>query len=180
VLQTLPSNRAEEPLGVGVLSGALQDCENLLDAQRLDSQPSFNTVTAVAIADEIRGSLAVCECLYDLLYRPTPCDNRTLEVIVGRVKKSIETICPTWLCRNVLHVWFGGRRRLRRMRDTVRSERVTPSIFSSPWILGGRHNGLAAAMLGDLDAAAAAWTTWPRICGTVPAVNRQACLPGRR
>jgi hypothetical protein len=39
---------------------------------------------------------------------------------------------PTWLCRKVLHVWLGGRRSLRRMRDTVRSEMAMPSILSSP------------------------------------------------
>src|SRR3569833_1199808 len=33
--------------------------------------------------------------------------NNTLMVIVGTVKKSIDTIWPTWLCRKVLHVWVG-------------------------------------------------------------------------
>jgi hypothetical protein len=32
----------------------------------------------------------------------------------------------------VRHIWLGGRRSLRRMRDTVRSEMAMPSIFSSP------------------------------------------------
>jgi hypothetical protein len=40
--------------------------ENLLHAQRLDSQSNLGTVPAVAIADEIVGSLALGECLYDL------------------------------------------------------------------------------------------------------------------
>ena len=63
--------------------------------------------------------------------------------IVG-TKKSIETIWPTCLCRKVRHLWLGGRRSLRSMRDTVRSEMAIPSISSSPGILGARHNGLAA------------------------------------
>src|SRR5437763_8733870 len=55
VVQTLPSNRADESLGVWILPGALRCRQNLLDAQRLDSQSNFSTVPAVAIADEITG-----------------------------------------------------------------------------------------------------------------------------
>ena len=43
-------------------------------------------------------------------------------MMVGTVKKSVDTIWPTWLCKKVFHVWLGGRRSLRRMRETVRSE----------------------------------------------------------
>jgi hypothetical protein len=38
----------------------------------------------------------------------------------------------------------GGRRSVRRRRETVRSERAIPSILSSPSTLGARHSGLAA------------------------------------
>jgi hypothetical protein len=86
-------------------------------------------------------SLPVCERLNDLLRSPSPGrmlshiemqhlativsrtinTNSTLMVIVGTVKKSIDIIWPTWLCRKVRHVWL-GRWSLRRMRDTLRSE----------------------------------------------------------
>ena len=72
VVQTLPSNRTDESLGVWILPWTLRCCENLLHAQRLDSQSNFRTVPAVAIADEILGRLSVCERLYDLLCRQRP------------------------------------------------------------------------------------------------------------
>src|SRR5437868_8571243 len=72
VVQRLPSNRADESLGVWILPGTLRCRQNLLDAQRLDSQSNFSTVPAVAIADEITGSFSVCECLHDLLRGPSP------------------------------------------------------------------------------------------------------------
>src|SRR3954471_20522708 len=71
VVQTLPSNRADESLGVWILPGTLWCRQNLLDTQRLDSQSNFSTVSGVAIADEIRGSFSVCKCLHDLLRGPS-------------------------------------------------------------------------------------------------------------
>src|ERR1700761_8319254 len=44
VVQTLPANRADESLGVWILPGTSWCCEDLLDAQRLDSQSNFRTV----------------------------------------------------------------------------------------------------------------------------------------
>ena len=38
-------------------------------------------------------------------------------VIVGTVKKSIDTVWPTWLRRKVFHLWLGGCRTLHRMRE---------------------------------------------------------------
>src|SRR3954471_12784769 len=93
--------------------------------QRLDSQSNLSTVSAVPIADEVMRSLSVGECFYDLLCRPSSgrmlghiecstlrrsCSktintNSILMVIVGTVKKSIDTIWPTWLRRKVLQVW---------------------------------------------------------------------------
>src|SRR4051794_40432024 len=40
--------------------------------QRLDSQSNFSTIPAVAIAEEVTGSVSVCERLYDLLRGPSP------------------------------------------------------------------------------------------------------------
>jgi hypothetical protein len=72
VVEAVPSDRAYEPLGVWILPGTLRRSQNLLHAQRLDSQSNLSTVPAVAIADEILSSLSVCERLYDLLCRPSP------------------------------------------------------------------------------------------------------------
>ena len=71
VVQTLPSNRADESLSIWILPGTSGRRQNLLDAQRLDSQSNFSTVPGVAIADEIRGSFSVCKCLHDLLRGPS-------------------------------------------------------------------------------------------------------------
>ena len=71
MVQTLPSNRADESLGVWILPWTPRCCQNLLDAQRLDSQPNLSTVPAVAIADEILGGISVCKRLYDLLCGPS-------------------------------------------------------------------------------------------------------------
>ena len=117
VVKTLPPNRADQSLGVWILPWTLRGRENLLHAERLDSQSNLSTVPAVSVADEIMGSLSVCERLHDLLCGPSPgrmlshslrrsCSrtintNSTLIVIVGTVKKSVDTIWPIWLCRKV-------------------------------------------------------------------------------
>ncbi len=45
--------------------------QNLLYTQQSDSQSNLCPVPVVPIADEITGSLSVCECLYDLLRSPS-------------------------------------------------------------------------------------------------------------
>jgi hypothetical protein len=72
VVQALSSNRADESLGIWILPGTSRCCQNLFDAQRLDSQSNLSTVPAVAIADEITGSVSISECLHDLLRGPSP------------------------------------------------------------------------------------------------------------
>src|SRR4051812_3834730 len=62
VVQTFPSNRADESLGVWILPGTLWCRQNLLHAQRLDSQSNLSTVPAVPIADKVMRSLSVGEC----------------------------------------------------------------------------------------------------------------------
>ena len=71
VVEALPSDGADESLGVWILPGTLWCGQNLLDAQRLDSQSNFSTIPAVPVADEITGSLSVCECFYNLLRGPS-------------------------------------------------------------------------------------------------------------
>ena len=46
MVQTLPSNRAYEPLGVWILPGTSWGCENLLYTQRLDPQLNLNPFIA--------------------------------------------------------------------------------------------------------------------------------------
>ncbi len=70
VIQAFPSDRADESLGVWILPGAARCCQNLLDAQRLDSQSNLSTVPTVPVAEEVRGSVTVCERLYNLLCGP--------------------------------------------------------------------------------------------------------------
>src|SRR5438270_13988416 len=72
VVEALSSDRGDESLGVWILPGTLRCRQNLLDAQRWDSLSNFSTVSAVAITDEITGSVSVCECLDDLLRGPSP------------------------------------------------------------------------------------------------------------
>ena len=72
MVQTLPSNRADQSLGVWILPWTLRCSENLPHAKGLDSQSNLSTVPAVAIADQVTGSVSVCERLYDLLRGPSP------------------------------------------------------------------------------------------------------------
>src|SRR4029453_1453971 len=73
--------------------------------------------------------------------------NKTLNSTVGTVKKSTETRLPMWLSRNVRHVCDGGVRRRPRYLETVACEISRPSFWSSPWIRGAPHRGLARAMV---------------------------------
>src|SRR4051812_33894672 len=107
-------------------------CHGLCGAVRISCTPSDwirSRTSALYLLSRSRmrymRSLSVGECFYDLLCRPSPGRmlghiemqhlstivfqdnqyNSILLVIVGTVKKSIDTIWPTWLCRKVLQVW---------------------------------------------------------------------------
>src|SRR5215471_2702263 len=71
----------------------------------------------------------------------------TRSCMVGTVKKSTETIWPTLFRRNVIQVCDGFPVFLGIKRDTVRSEILNPSFFSSPWTRGAPHVGLAVTMV---------------------------------
>ena len=58
------------------------------------------------------------------------------------------------------------------IRETVRSEMVMPSIFSSPWIRGARQSGLAAAIRSISWRISAAMAGPPR---TAVMRSRQSC-----
>src|SRR5262245_48399558 len=66
--------------------------------------------------------------------------------MVGTVKKSIDTTCPTWFRRNVIHACEGFLPFLGINRETVRSEISNPSLSSSPCTRGAPHNEFTAAM----------------------------------
>ena len=72
--------------------------------------------------------------------------NKTRNVAVGTVKKSIETRSWIWLFKNAFQVGDGGVSRLGMSRETVRSEMLIPNLSSSPWIRGAPHRGLASAI----------------------------------
>src|ERR1700682_2235821 len=63
--------------------------------------------------------------------------------IVGKTNISISAIPSAWLRSNVLQPWDGGSRRLTRYLATLVCPISTPSLRSSPWILGAPHRGLA-------------------------------------
>jgi hypothetical protein len=66
--------------------------------------------------------------------------------MVATVKKSIETIWPTWFRRNAIQVCDGFPVFFGIKRETVRSEILNPNFFSSPCIRGAPHIGLAVDM----------------------------------
>jgi hypothetical protein len=72
--------------------------------------------------------------------------NRTRNVAVGTVKKSMDTSCPTWLSRNALQFCDGGFLLPGIHRETVRSEMSIPSFKSSPCTLGAPHSGFDLAI----------------------------------
>jgi len=70
MVETLPSNRADESLGVWVLPGTLRCSQNLVHTQGFDSQSDLSAVPAVSIAEERSGGIAIRKRLYDLLGSP--------------------------------------------------------------------------------------------------------------
>ncbi len=67
---------------------------------------------------------------------------RSLKLIVGTTKKSIDA--RSWAClrRNVRHVWDGFFDFFTMYLLTVASDTSKPSFNSSPCILGAQHSGL--------------------------------------
>src|ERR1700675_328346 len=67
--------------------------------------------------------------------------------MVGTVKKSTETICWTWLSRNVRQVWLGDFRCRTIYLLTLVSPMSIPSLSNSPWMRGAPQSGLARLMV---------------------------------
>jgi hypothetical protein len=59
-------------------------------------------------------------------------DEQHFQRTVGTVEKSTDTISSRWFFRKVFQVCDGVRGKVRSSRDTVRSDTVIPSIWSSP------------------------------------------------
>src|ERR1700675_2014240 len=63
--------------------------------------------------------------------------------MVGTTNRSIDTISSAWLRRNVFQPWDGGLLRRVMYLATDVWPTSTPSLRSSPWILGAPQSGLA-------------------------------------
>src|ERR1017187_8363997 len=74
MVQTLRANRANQPLGKGVLPRTSRCRDHLLHPQRLDPTPKLAAVAGVTVADQIPWSLPLGERLDHLL--PCPCRGR--------------------------------------------------------------------------------------------------------
>ena len=112
VVQTLSADRADEPLGVWILPGAVGRREDFLDLERSDAQANVTAINAVPIPQEIARSVVLGEGLDNLLggprrggvvryvevqHLPTTMlqydeHEQNFEGDVCTVKKSIETI----------------------------------------------------------------------------------------
>ena len=71
-------------------------------------------------------------------------------------------------------------RRWRRRASSARHESWVRATTDWRRLFARSIGGVLRLGRGDLDAAAAGWTTWPRICGTVRAANGRRCLPGHK
>src|SRR5664280_2220827 len=70
MVQTLTSNRANQPLGKGVLPRTSRCGDHFLHPQRLHPAPKLVTVAGVTVADQIPWSLPLGEGLHPLLPYP--------------------------------------------------------------------------------------------------------------
>src|SRR5580704_9831240 len=152
MVQTFPSNRADQPLHIGILPGTLEPTDHLLHAQRPQPTAKLFPVDLVPVTNDISLTPAFPERLHHLLTRPfcrrmlrdaemqhssascsiTRNTNSTRSRIVATVKKSIATASPVWFRRKVLQFCEGRRGIPRSTRDTVRSDTAIPNFCNSP------------------------------------------------
>jgi len=112
MIQTLPTYRSDQSLGVSVLPGALRRCQHLRDTHRLQTLPYLDSINAIPIANQITRCFAIGECLaiccatqaevgcsvtlkWSTSRRrcsSTKNTNSTLSRMVGTVKKSTDTV----------------------------------------------------------------------------------------
>ena len=122
VIQTFPTNRADQSLNVGVLPGRLRCRENFTNAQPACCLVKFLSVAPIPIAKQVMGGAVPRKSLQQLVSHPftgtgrrRSCDritktNKTRKNTVGTTNKSQETISLLWFARNVRQVCEGGLR----------------------------------------------------------------------
>ena len=57
VVQTLSADRADQPLGIGILPGAAGRREDFVDLERTDTRPNVAAINAVPMPEEIARSV---------------------------------------------------------------------------------------------------------------------------
>src|SRR5882724_6168520 len=136
MVQTLPPDRADEPLHEGILPRAVGRREDFADPHALDASPKRLPVDAVAIAEEVGRRGVVRERVDELLGGPGG----------GGMRGDIEVDdAPAMVVEHdVRQVCDGGERRFESNRETVRSATSRPGLSNSPWIRGAPQSGLAA------------------------------------
>ena len=80
MIETLPPNRTDQPLDVGVLPGRPRRRQHFLDPHTLQTFPEAFAVGAVVVADQVTRRRIVGECLFDLASDP----------FRGRVERHVE------------------------------------------------------------------------------------------
>src|ERR1700687_4122414 len=70
MVQTFTSNRADQPLHIGILPGTLEPADHLLHAQRPQPMAKLLSVDLVPVTNAISLTLAFPKRLYHLLTRP--------------------------------------------------------------------------------------------------------------
>jgi len=168
VIETFAPNCPDYSLRKGILPRTLRCGDDFLDGEGPDSLAKGQAVHSIPISRIMKrgesmpqnASTICCDvhsavgCSVTLkctiLRRScasTMRTNRTRNVAVGTVKKSIETSSLIWLSRNALHDCEGGCGLLGIKRETVLSEMLIPSFRSSPCTRGAPHNGFAPTIL---------------------------------
>jgi hypothetical protein len=71
MIQTLPSYRSDQALGVSALPGALRRCQHLRNPHRLQTLPYLGSINAIPIADQIARCFTIGESLDNLLCNPS-------------------------------------------------------------------------------------------------------------
>jgi len=160
--QTLAPDRADEPLGKGILLRAVGRCRHFPDPHALQPLPERMAVDHVAITEEIGRRGLVWEGVHDLLGRPGgdgmlgDVEVQDAPAVVGEHDEDKED-APTsggnreevdrdevahMVVRNVRQVCKGGMQRLGMSRETVRS--ATSMFRSSPTATSASASSIGA------------------------------------
>src|SRR6516225_6814316 len=167
VVQTFSTNTSDNPFRIAVLPRTPSRYRNLLDTQSIDSCREIMTIDPITISYQVARRCFLRKRFDDLLRRPsssrvfrhiemqnTPTvmreDDEDIQhtELYGRNRKEVDRDHLTDVISKKRHP---GLRRpsclLGHQRDTVRSEILNPSFFSSPCTRGAPHVGLAVAIV---------------------------------